>query len=80
MDMTGAVRSVGFGIKWQGTYLAAPARHLGCAAGCARVWGARPDARVFETREEAEAVQDAEGLLPPCFAGVRVVELFEEVR
>lgn len=80
LDMSGAVLSVGFGIKWRGRYLAEVARHRGCAAGRARVWGARPDARVFGSREEAEAVRDAEGLLPGNYDGVRVVELFEEVR
>lgn len=80
MDMSGAVLSVGFGIKWQGRYLAEGARHRGCAAGCSRVWGGRGDARIFGSREEAEAVRDAEGLLPGYFDGVAVVELFEEVR
>lgn len=80
LDMSGAVLSVGFGVKWQGSYLADVSRHRGCAAGCSRVWGGRGDARIFGSREEAEAVRDAEGLLPPCYAGVSVVELFEEVR
>jgi len=80
MDMSGAVLSVGFGIKWRGSYLAETTKHRGSAAGCARVWGVRAGARVFGSREEAEAVRDAEGLLPGHYDGVRVVELFEEVR
>jgi hypothetical protein len=77
--MISYVRSIGFAIRWNGTFLTSASSHRGCAAGNGRIWGDKKYAIRFQNVNEAEALRGKEGLLQPYYDGVEVVELFEDV-